>query len=58
MVMSGLLLLLAGAGTMLGGVGIMGKYKEGLGGIIAGYIVAMLGMVLVICGLVVTIFVN
>jgi len=29
MVMDGLLLLLAGAGIMLGGVGIMGKDKEG-----------------------------
>lgn len=58
MVMGGLLLLLGGVGLMLGGVGIMTKYKEGIGGIIAGYIVAMFGMVLVICGLVVTIFVN
>jgi hypothetical protein len=58
MVMGGLLLLLAGVGLIIGGVGIMTKYKEGLGGIITGCVMFILGMVLGIYGLAVIIFVN
>lgn len=53
MMMGGLLLLIVGAGLMLGGVGVMSKYKEGLGGIIIGYITAMLGMALGMYGAVI-----
>jgi hypothetical protein len=53
MMMGSLLLLLVGAGLMLGRVGVMSKYKEGLGGIIVGYIMVMLGMVLGIYGAVI-----
>jgi len=58
MVMGGLLLLLVGAGLIIGGVGVMAKYKEGLGGIITGCMMFILGMVLGIYGLAVIIFVN
>jgi hypothetical protein len=58
MVMGGLLLLLVGAGLIIGGVGVMTKYKEGLGGIITGCMMFILGMVLGIYGLAVIIFVN
>ena len=46
-------MFLVGVGLILGGVGVMGKYKEGLGGIITGYIMAMLGMALGIYGAVI-----
>jgi hypothetical protein len=58
MVMGGLLLLLVGAGLIIGGVGVMTKYKEGLGGIITGCMMFILGMLLGIYGLAVVIFVN
>ena len=58
MVMGGLLLLLVGVGLIVGGLGVMTKYKEGLGGIIAGCMMFILGMVLGIYGLAVIIFVN
>jgi hypothetical protein len=58
MVMGGLLLLLVGVGLIIGGVGVMTKYKEGLGGIITGCMMFILGMVLGIYGLAVVIFVN
>jgi hypothetical protein len=54
----GLLLLLVGVGLILGGVGVMTKYKEGLGGITTGYIMAVLGMVLGIYGAIWMISVN
>jgi len=58
MVMGGLLLFLVGGGLFLGGLVVMTKYKEGLGGIITGLMMAILGMILGIYGLAAIIFVN
>jgi hypothetical protein len=58
MVMGGLLLLLVGVGLIVGGLGVMTKYKEGLRGIITGCMMFILGMPLVVYGLAVIIFVN